>query len=718
MKKPAIISLALCVAGLLPAAAQQRDSLDFEFAVRQIEENYAGYPSQVTDANRADYRSLRERLRGEVRRGRPGYEAAGELFGWFGDRHLRAGDYSEPYLRPRADYSAMEYAPQRTACRVDAQTYLIRVPSFAFDESEMDWTAQAVESYRASGCENLIVDIRGNGGGRDQAYRPLLRLLYDRPGAVDNVEIRVSEAHTAFLREAVAGAGGDLDWLLPVLDSMQTGRAAFVPFPGDGELRFDTVTPLPRRVAILVDGNVASSAEQFVLDSRACSSRTVVYGRDNTLGCLDFSNIRRADLPGSKVTCWVPMTRSLRVAAGRGIDAEGIAPDVRIPLPLPARLADNVDEWVVWVAAQLKTRSHETRAASDPASAGGRLPVTAEDAVRSDFDFAVAVVERAYAGFPDKTADREAEYAALKARLQRQIASGRDGADAVAEYLGWFDDSHLICPGVEAYRPKSQRRATDYAARMERYAPRMTHCRIDGTTYLIRIPSFDPEEVSPKQVQAAVDAYLASGCEALVVDIRGNRGGNDSTYEPLLRLLYDRPGELDNMEYRVSALSIAHLKEFSDGSDNSRAKIALMECTPAGTFLGSGRATYRIRYDSLSPLPRRAALIVDGNVASSAEELVLETRACSRRTTIFGQDNTLGCLDYSNCEIVRFPQDSSRWMSVPVTRSLRVAAGRGIDAEGITPDVRIPLPLPARLADNVDEWVAWVAEKLKTETNE
>jgi len=38
-----------------------------------------------------------------------------------------------------------------------------------------------------------------------------------------------------------------------------------------------------------------------------------------------------------------------------GIDAIGIAPDVRIPLPLPARLTDNIDEWVIWVAQQLES---------------------------------------------------------------------------------------------------------------------------------------------------------------------------------------------------------------------------------------------------------------------------------------------------------------------------------------------------------------------------
>lgn len=35
-----------------------------------------------------------------------------------------------------------------------------------------------------------------------------------------------------------------------------------------------------------------------------------------------------------------------------------------------------------------------------------------------------------------------------------------------------------------------------------------------------------------------------------------------------------------------------------------------------------------------------------------------------------------------------------------------------IDGKGIEPDVRISLPLPDTLSDNVDSWVRWVAENM------
>ena len=334
---------------------------------------------------------------------------------------------------------------------------------------------------------------------------------------------------------------------------------------------------------------------------------------------------------------------------------------------------------------------------------------------QGELGYAVDVVEQAYAGFADKTAGRQSEYAALKERLQKEIIDGRDPYDAVAEYLGWFDDSHLGMPGAVPYRPKSKRRDTYYAPRMSCYAPRFTHCRIDADTYLIRFPSCDPQEITPEQVQRMVDAYLASGCEYLVLDIRGNGGGSDSTYEPLLRLLYDREGVLYNLQYRVSELAIAHAQEFGGSTDRGRRRIEQLRKAESGGYLPVKSPTYTLRYDSVSPLPRRAALLIDGRVASSGEQLVLELRACSGRTTIIGRDNTLGCLDYSNCKILYFPQDTTRWMQLPLTRSCRVDAGCGIDRDGIAPDVRIPLPLPDSLAANIDEWVRWAAEEMRQE---
>ena len=117
-------------------------------------------------------------------------------------------------------------------------------------------------------------------------------------------------------------------------------------------------------------------------------------------------------------------------------------------------------------------------------------------------------------------------------------------------------------------------------------------------------------------------------------------------------------------------------------------------------------------YDSISTFPKKAAIIVDNSVASSGEELVLDARLASKRTKIYGRDNTMGCVDTGNCPHYT-PAGRGLTIQYPISYSTRWEKGTGVDPTGIAPDVRISLPYPKRLADNIDEWVLWVAEDMK-----
>lgn len=107
------------------------------------------------------------------------------------------------------------------------------------------------------------------------------------------------------------------------------------------------------KAALIIDNGIASSGEQMVREIHATSDRTTIYGRDNTMGCLDYSSLINLEMPNCQIYFSCPMSRIMGLPE-TGIDATGIAPDVRIDLPLPAKLTDNVDEWVIWVAEQLE----------------------------------------------------------------------------------------------------------------------------------------------------------------------------------------------------------------------------------------------------------------------------------------------------------------------------------------------------------------------------
>lgn len=371
MKHPFITILLICC---ICFSAYAQDSLsikqhlaDFEFAVSQVEENYSGYSNKVNKNNIHDYKALKKRLHREIKQGkRTGTEAAGEYAAFFADWHLSVAglnngyffNYSQQYYPESKQITFFlqmdEYEPKKLACKITDETYLIRVPSFG-QQMDWSWISHAVDSFMASQCQYLIIDIRGNLGGSDGAYWPLICLCYDHPGNTDGVEMRNSRGNRDYWGESLQDStinwgyrnhlnrllASHDEWVISTQDTMQT-------------ITVDTIYPhKPKKVGIIIDPLVASSGEQFILDIKATSDRVMVFGRDNTLGCLDFSNCRQATLPNSGSVISIAMSRSFRLP-DRGIDETGIAPDVRITLPYPKVLTDNLDEWVQFVAKSLE----------------------------------------------------------------------------------------------------------------------------------------------------------------------------------------------------------------------------------------------------------------------------------------------------------------------------------------------------------------------------
>ena len=328
---------------------------DYEGAVYEVENNYAGFSSKTSSPVKLEeYLKLKEKLHKDILNGREGADAVGELYGWFGDYHLRTALAEHgKYRKTRKEYVSTtkgmrEYNPQAIAQKVDSETFLIRFPSCEGDPS-LEWVNESIEAYKKSQCKYLIIDIRGNGGGQDTYYMPYLKLLYDRESMSKGVEIRNSKDNISYVKTQMER----LPWLQEVVSNAENSNEDFIPLVEDHIIKYDTINSLPIKAAIIIDSNVASSGEQMILDIKGCSSRTIVYGKGNTLGCLDYSNTRRADMRGCGITTYVPMTRSSRLP-DNGIDETGIAPDVRISLPLPKKLTNNIDDWVLWVAKELK----------------------------------------------------------------------------------------------------------------------------------------------------------------------------------------------------------------------------------------------------------------------------------------------------------------------------------------------------------------------------
>lgn len=163
--------------------------------------------------------------------------------------------------------------------------------------------------------------------------------------------------NTQEVRDRMRASIGDDEYWNAKMDSAETHNDArfYQWFDYKHDLIVDEgVDPhRPRRAAIIIDRSVASSGEQFLIDVKSVAPDVELYGRDNSLGCIDFSNVISIPLPGSPNDIRIPTTVSNRVLDGQLIDGRGIEPDVRIPLPLPDTLSHNIDAWVLWVAEQM-----------------------------------------------------------------------------------------------------------------------------------------------------------------------------------------------------------------------------------------------------------------------------------------------------------------------------------------------------------------------------
>jgi len=247
-----------------------------------------------------------------------------------------------------ADRKQAAAASTPTVRALSNHTLLITVPTF--DGAVADTVADLLRRERRLlvSRRSWIIDVRGNGGGSDHVWAPLLDWIAVNPVENIGVEFLATPANAeataaacgllapgdqscADLMDALAG---ELAWARPGTwitapgDEGETWRP-----PADGRLR-------PRHVAILIDHGCGSSCEQFLLAARQ-SANVKLYGRA-THGALDYSNLRPRPLPSGRRVLLYATSRSKRLPMLR-VDPAGIQPDIpllKVPGTDAARRAE------------------------------------------------------------------------------------------------------------------------------------------------------------------------------------------------------------------------------------------------------------------------------------------------------------------------------------------------------------------------------------------
>jgi hypothetical protein len=196
-------------------------------------------------------------------------------------------NYKEPILpsfEPDADSTTGKW--------LDSNNYLIRIPGSNQHNGEIAARLIKENPGITHHLKNLIVDIRGNTGGRVIAYDPLLPLLYTNPILKVNGYTYCTKDGADDAKKDIAEylAKGKIDstylkdlegWEKEQRDSI----GKFVLSPQD-TLILDTILPYPKHVSIITDFGCQSAAEIFLLDAKQ-SKKVTLFG-EHTMGAIDY----------------------------------------------------------------------------------------------------------------------------------------------------------------------------------------------------------------------------------------------------------------------------------------------------------------------------------------------------------------------------------------------------------------------------------------------
>lgn len=221
----------------------------------------------------------------------------------------------------------------------------------------------------------------------------------------------------------------------------------------------------------------------------------------------------------------------------------------------------------------------------------------------------------------------------------------------------------------------------------------------------LKLGRFNQTDVDKLDSLLIANRLIIQNTKNLIIDLRGNPGGNSSSSQEMIKLIYTNPIIYPAWKYRSSPELIrskkAVLAKLSKEDPYKRLaseqKLLKKLIQNRGQLVSGGDSAVRT-VDSVSRYPERIALLVDKGSGSSAEFFTFESKQ-SKKVTIFGE-NTAGVMDYG--EVQEFNLSCGRYIvAIPWGQNGWIERfGFRIDNIGFVPDV----PIPA----NERDWVRFV----------
>lgn len=223
------------------------------------------------------------------------------------------------------------------------KTTLITLPYFDYPFVEIinDMIEENLSLIENS--ENLIIDIRGNSGGTDNAYQNLLPYIMTNPIRNMGVEYLATQTLIDGLEGYIKTVKdkkekeSEIEMLRGWIDSFEKNMGEFVNVSDStfSIQKVDLAKKSPQNIVVLIDKRVGSSAENLIM--RAKQSKKVKVLGTVTSGGLDYAAARFFNFGCPEYLLHLPTFRSLRLP-DYPIDNIGLQPDIY--------LDKSVEDWI------------------------------------------------------------------------------------------------------------------------------------------------------------------------------------------------------------------------------------------------------------------------------------------------------------------------------------------------------------------------------------
>ena len=254
----------------------------FDWVVSKIEENDAGFDYAIEMKGKEAYDKLTAEKEAEsksITSMHDCVELVNEWLKFFRKSHIGLA-WNRPVL---FDPDIVNTYDKFAVKRLSKNTMYIKIKSFMGDESKQIISDMIdANDYCLSHTPNLIIDLRGNGGGFLNAWDPLRKYIDSKPMHLYDIMIRVSKEN--------AKQRGDADFIRNNAGKRFAGNDTLTTVTNP-----DEVQKFPESIVILVDENTGSSSEFFLIYAKQ-STKVKVMGQ-KTSGTMEVGGINALESP-------------------------------------------------------------------------------------------------------------------------------------------------------------------------------------------------------------------------------------------------------------------------------------------------------------------------------------------------------------------------------------------------------------------------------------